>query len=131
MAKYDIKVIHESIFIIALCAVWFCIIRLYFGEQAADGLDFDKFIKGESILKYLLPMIILKEGFNLKKRAFFKNISHIICFGFFGTIINIIFLILGIHILNYYIFRETRLEMNFVHIMSLAIVLSNADTLAP
>ena len=83
-------------------------------------------------MKYLLPMVIFKEGFHLQRSSFFKNISHIASFGFFGTICNIVllgFAIIGFNYLTEHYYGVKTFEFN--HCLVLAVVLSNADTLAP
>ena len=94
-------------------------------------IDIDNYISSDVILNFLLPVIIFKEGFALRKKSFFKNISHIIGFGFFGTILNIVLLSGGILLFESIFAISTNLEVRFSQVLVMAVILSNADTLAP
>lgn len=136
LAKHNITIIHESIFLIAQCATTANIVRLFVDEKGdafISSFQFDEYLDGETLLQVLLPVIIQKEGFSLKQKSFFKNISYIIGFGFFGTILNIFGLTLALWTVSRVFQLEGlfSLELQFTEMLTMAIVLSNADTLAP
>jgi NhaP-type Na+/H+ or K+/H+ antiporter len=60
-----------------------CGVRLYNGHWIGDEMS------GELLFDLLLPFIILKEGFTMRKKFFFENIGYVVGFGFFGTIVFI------------------------------------------
>ena len=117
---------------IALGAIFACVHRLYTNMWVGDDMSFSL------LLELFLPIIILKEGFTMRKRSFFKNILWVICFGFFGTILFIIvFTIITYYAMNYLNYlmwdlkRISNYDWSLVNVIHVASILASSDMLAP
>ncbi|KAM7274053.1 hypothetical protein ACFE04_028717 [Oxalis oulophora] len=74
---------------------------------------------------YLLPPIIFNAGFQVKKKNFFKNITIIVMFGIFGTIISFCLISVGAFLL---IKRIGITSLNTEAYLAIGAVLSSTDS---
>ncbi|EAS05783.2 transporter/monovalent cation:proton antiporter-1 (CPA1) family protein (macronuclear) [Tetrahymena thermophila SB210] len=63
------------------------------------GLDYQAKLQQETFIYIFLPAIIFSEGYSLKKKLFFKNMSYILIYGFLGTLITFTFLTISMEFL--------------------------------
>ena len=58
------------------------------------------------IMLGLLPPMLFEDGYNIKKRKFFQNISYINLYGVFGTIVTAIVFFWIFYAFNHYSTHE-------------------------
>ena len=89
----------------------------------------------DSIFIFCQPIIILKEGFHLDRKYFFKNLSFVIGYGFIGTLQFVsLFIIAGYQIFVKLITDQLKLfpiKWTLEKVIQLASILVTTDTLAP
>ncbi|EAS05781.2 transporter/monovalent cation:proton antiporter-1 (CPA1) family protein (macronuclear) [Tetrahymena thermophila SB210] len=56
------------------------------------GLDYQVKLEKKIFVYVFLPAIVFSEGYSLKKKIFFNNMTYILIYGFLGTIITFTFL---------------------------------------
>ncbi|KAL4472440.1 hypothetical protein ABPG74_018389 [Tetrahymena malaccensis] len=61
--------------------------------------DYQAQLQQESFIYIFLPAIIFSEGYSLKKKLFFKNMSYILIYGFLGTLVTFTFLAISMEFL--------------------------------
>ena len=83
---YKIKFIHESGVAIILGLIISWIIYSFLDSEKGHLLN------NEVFLYYFLPPIIFAEGFNMKKKRFFRLSGYSILYGLIGTFLNFLFL---------------------------------------
>jgi NhaP-type Na+/H+ or K+/H+ antiporter len=84
--EYSIKFIHHSGFAILMGIGFGAVLKYFFNST----LEFTSAI----FFDFMLPLIIFEQGYNMKRKRFFKNMGSIALFGFLGTIIC--FMLVGI-----------------------------------
>jgi len=94
-------------------------------------------LDGESFFEFVLPFIILQQGYALKKKNFFRYLYYIVLFGIVGTVIVFGFVSAVAYVATrlpepFVLVWEKgeRLELTVLQCMKLAAVLSAADEVA-
>ncbi|EAS05788.2 transporter/monovalent cation:proton antiporter-1 (CPA1) family protein (macronuclear) [Tetrahymena thermophila SB210] len=64
------------------------------------ALDYQVKLEKKMFIYVFLPAIVFAEGYSLKKKIFFHNMTYILIYGFLGTIITFIFLVVSINYLS-------------------------------
>jgi NhaP-type Na+/H+ or K+/H+ antiporter len=101
----------------------------WIGQAAfTDGLLFE----------VLLPAIILKEGFTVKKKFFFRNIGYVIGYGFFGTMIYLCLFSTVVYYSNNAMHGWLgsmgyggEFSWSITNVIHIAVILVSTDTIAP
>ena len=95
-------------------------------------------MSGTLLFDIWLPFIILKEGFTMRKKFFFKNIGYVVGFGFFGTILFICIWTPIIMYLNGWISGvldnmniRNSYDWSFSNVIHIVVILVSTDTIAP
>ncbi|KAL4472441.1 hypothetical protein ABPG74_018390 [Tetrahymena malaccensis] len=63
------------------------------------GLDYQVKLEKRMFVYIFLPAIVFAEGYSLKKKIFFHNMTYIFIYGFLGTIITFSFLVVSMNYL--------------------------------
>ncbi|KAL4507176.1 hypothetical protein ABPG72_001969 [Tetrahymena utriculariae] len=61
------------------------------------GFNYQSSLSKQVFIYVFLPAIIFSEGYMMKKRHFFKNMSYILTYGLLGTIITFVTMLLLVH----------------------------------
>ncbi|KAL4499820.1 hypothetical protein ABPG72_015169 [Tetrahymena utriculariae] len=107
------------------------------------GLDYQVKLEKRMFVYIFLPAIVFAEGYSLKKKIFFHNMTYIFIYGFLGTIITFSFLVFSMDYLcqndliviergNRYIQNDpivgTDLQLNTQEIILFSAALSSKDS---
>ena len=108
------RYLHPSLVILAVAAIFSYVLPIYLRKQEGGDINDYKIspkITPDIVFNYILPPIIMSAGFNMRKKFFFRNLSFITLYGFFGTVLNFVIVsgllywinpLIGIDTSNYY-----------------------------
>ena len=119
--------------LICIATVFSCSLFLYNKDWIGTSTFTD-----ELLFEALLPIIILKEGFTVKKKFFFRNIGYVIGYGFVGTSIYLVLFSTVVYYSNNamhswlgHMGYANDFSWTITNVIHVAVILVSTDTIAP